>query len=589
MMQSFLSQLYVLHLPVIVFEKKPGYPVVYMNAKAKLLFHPSFSVEQLTQGETSYMLQDMLQFENQEEFAAFCRVKRNTGVVEDYRANIYTFDKQILPVSISGVDMVLEDGSNCFIIYLTTFCDLTTTDAASYSNRLSTIMNAAFLTDDVESAIQNTIALAGQYVDASRVYIFEEINKTTTRNTYEWCAPGIEPAIQDLQNLMKADYHYDTIVNSGMYIVNDVQKLPQQDREILEMQGIKALAILPFYSQKKPIGYMGFDDCNTVRVWSHDQIQFLETIAVMVANFIKRRNAEQEAHNSQNILQTISDNSDNMVYVNSLEDYIIKFVSKSVENAFGMSADEMVGKRCWQVLQKDQTGPCSFCPIPHIQHPDGEDKSDVYVWEIQNTRTQKTYLAKDYIIKWVDGQYVHVETAMDISSRKEYENTLQYYAYMDQMTGTYNRQWGYAALEKELKKTDIFGSLCFIDVDGLKRTNDQFGHTAGDSLLMDITKTIKKYLEQGEYICRWGGDEFILWLKRNQQDAKEMIIQIQKEMDCINKENTQNYQLSFSYGIIAVTQSMDCDLDTIVMQADERMYKNKVEKRSMNKRRRRDD
>lgn len=60
----------------------------------------------------------------------------------------------------------------------------------------------------------------------SRLYIFEPVQEDTTRNTYEWCAPGVEPMIQNLQELKMSDYDYSGIIRGGLYVADDISELP---------------------------------------------------------------------------------------------------------------------------------------------------------------------------------------------------------------------------------------------------------------------------------------------------------------------------------------------------------------------------
>ena len=70
-----------------------------------------------------------------------------------------------------------------------------------------------------------------------------------------------------------------------------------------------------------------------------------------------------------------------------------------------------MGKKCWQVLQAGQTGPCSFCPIRRMLDADGNVVMENYSWEFQNTVDKQWYYVRDSMIEWIDGRLVHMETA----------------------------------------------------------------------------------------------------------------------------------------------------------------------------------
>jgi diguanylate cyclase (GGDEF)-like protein len=83
---------------------------------------------------------------------------------------------------------------------------------------------------------------------------------------------------------------------------------------------------------------------------------------------------------------------------------------------------------------------------------------------------------------------------------------------IDQLTGAYRRDAGRVELERETARANRTGQpfvLAFIDVDGLKATNDTLGHAAGDLLLRRVVDTIRANLRSYDLIVRFGGDEFV--------------------------------------------------------------------------------
>ena len=90
-------------------------------------------------------------------------------------------------------------------------------------------------------------------------------------------------------------------------------------------------------------------------------------------------------------------------------------------------------------------------------------------------------------------------------------------ATIDVGTKIYNKQYLYEALrgllirrQKAIKKTDL--SLIYFDLDHFKKVNDTYGHNAGDFILLEIAKIIKKQLSEKHIFARFGGEEFIILL-----------------------------------------------------------------------------
>jgi PAS domain S-box-containing protein len=112
----------------------------------------------------------------------------------------------------------------------------------------------------------------------------------------------------------------------------------------------------------------------------------------------------------------ILDTIETGIYISDIETYEILFVNKYIRDR----KKNIVGKKCWQVLQKGQKAPCRFCTndklINNIEYSSG-----VYQWEFQNTISKKWYHLSDQLITWRNDRKARLEIAFDISTRKRYE------------------------------------------------------------------------------------------------------------------------------------------------------------------------
>jgi PAS domain S-box-containing protein len=134
----------------------------------------------------------------------------------------------------------------------------------------------------------------------------------------------------------------------------------------------------------------------------------------------ERKKAEQALMESEGKFELLMDSLDAVVYVADMNTYEVLFINKYGKELLG----DVTGKICWQSIQADQGGPCSFCTNKYIIDADG-NPGPVYIWNFQNTITGQWFHVIDRAIKWIDGRIVRLEIATDISERIKTEEKLK--------------------------------------------------------------------------------------------------------------------------------------------------------------------
>ena len=136
---------------------------------------------------------------------------------------------------------------------------------------------------------------------------------------------------------------------------------------------------------------------------------------------------------------------------------------------------------------------------------------------------------------------------------------------MDLLTGLYNRNKLNEYMNEIMESPDAPTALIFLDINGLKKVNDQEGHLAGDKLIKRAASSLRSALSY-KYIFRVGGDEFVIILR----DVEEK--KILSYIDKIQKKAKEN-NVSFAIGYAMTNKSKD--IEKILKEADVNMYNDK--------------
>lgn len=148
-------------------------------------------------------------------------------------------------------------------------------------------------------------------------------------------------------------------------------------------------------------------------------------------------------------------------------------------------------------------------------------------------------------------------------------------AHRDPLVDLLNRRGFVTSLENLISRVERYGdpaAMIFIDLDGLKRINDKFGHEAGDAALLQVARQIVAVVRRSDHIGRIGGDEFGVLLERaDELDAWQMGLRIVEQI--VGSEvcvNGSCLRLSVAIGVGAIHRGDSPQ--TVMNRADKAMY-----------------
>ncbi len=163
--------------------------------------------------------------------------------------------------------------------------------------------------------------------------------------------------------------------------------------------------------------------------------------------------------------------------------------------------------------------------------------------------------------------------------REEVERELRHQAHHDQLTGQLNRARFMDLLTERLRTArGIDSAVLFCDLDDFKSINDRFGHNAGDQLLTTIADRFATQLEPGEYLARYGGDEFVFLCSSADGRAEELRNELSRSLRAGVEVEGQPLIVE---GSIGIAHSMVNEQPSeIVRRADLAMYEVKKNRKS---------
>ena len=149
---------------------------------------------------------------------------------------------------------------------------------------------------------------------------------------------------------------------------------------------------------------------------------------------------------------------------------------------------------------------------------------------------------------------------------------LNFKASHDELTGAYNR----AGFDLLLSGLDLDTTcLMFFDVDNFKNINDTYGHETGDKVLQKLVQVLKSSFRSDDYVCRVGGDEFVVFMVHSSEMQRDLI---KTKMAQIRQELVNSKEglppVTVSVGIVHGTQAGD--MESLLKKGDAAMYESKT-------------
>jgi diguanylate cyclase (GGDEF)-like protein/PAS domain S-box-containing protein len=295
----------------------------------------------------------------------------------------------------------------------------------------------------------------------------------------------------------------------------------------------------------------------------------------------ERESAAAEIGRARKFLDTVIENIPAVVTVKDAGDETYVLANRSAEALFGVSRDEIIGKRLHDVLPQEAA---DFLRARDREVLESEGLAVVDEHEIRTADgTARTFNTKKLMIAGDAASPRYLLTlSEDITQRKHAEAQIAYMSRHDALTRLPNRVAFSAHLASTLSRAaasgENFAVVC-VDLDRFKEVNDIFGHPVGDGLLQAVSTRLQAAAE-GAILTRIGGDEFTLISTGQPQAAIAEALSDRLHAAVASDLHVAGHQLRTGLSIgIAIYPADGTDEVTLIANADAALYRAKAEGR----------
>ncbi len=428
--------------------------------------------------------------------------------------------------------------------------------------------------EQLDYALHDALTLTGSKY--GYIYLYEEDKREFTLNS--WTSGVMEDC--DIVNpatkypLDATGFWGEVVRQRKPVIVNDFLKPnPHKKGYPAGHVDIKRFVSIPVLSDDAIVAVVGLAN----RPEPYDDLDVYEMTLLMngVWNAVKRRELEENMRFERaRYLKTLVSIGDGVMVVD--KNGLIEMLNPIAERLTGWTLDEARGQHYKEVFavrheKTDDTIPDAIADAL----ASGE------VQELNNntmlTSRKGTSVSLEDSAAPILDEEGKVEGVVlvfrDVTARKEQLRQAQYLSFHDALTGLYNRRFFNEEMTRLDTERNLPLSIVMGDINGLKLTNDVFGHAAGDMLLVRIAQVFRDVCRADDIIARWGGDEFVLLLPATDDAGAAKIVSRVKAEFALQRVKAIKGSISMG---IACKSSPETDVAQTLSLAEEAMYSNKA-------------
>ncbi|GAV21723.1 diguanylate cyclase [Carboxydothermus pertinax] len=304
----------------------------------------------------------------------------------------------------------------------------------------------------------------------------------------------------------------------------------------------------------------------------------------------------------ESILKQTTENLEEIVILKDLKTKKAVYVNSAFERIYGITVDELIKNpnRWYEIVYPEDLAKVK----KYVTAENALKKIEKYGVFTANFRI----IDKKGKVRWIFTKYLPIRNdegeiyrlvgiEQDVTRLKLFEEKLkrekkkaERLAKYDFLTGIYNRRSFFERVKIEMARSKRYQekvAIIITDIDNFKKINDTYGHKAGDEVLKDFAKILRRMCREYDFVARFGGEEFVLFLNNVEEEnavkiAERIRNKIEKHSFYLSEKNIE-IKLTASFGVAYLKSEDEYNVDEVLQRADKALYlakksgKNKVE------------
>jgi len=340
------------------------------------------------------------------------------------------------------------------------------------------------------------------------------------------------------------------------------------DCPLLKSEGLRCLLLQPIVVDGQPIACLMLAGHHTDQISSANCLA-TQSIARQFALALERQVIEER----QRLAASVFANAHEGIVITDIGGRIVE-VNPTFTELTGFEREDAIGQTP-RLLGSGHHDDSFYAAMWQAILKDGHWRGEV--WNRKKSGEIFVELLTISAVRSPDAKITHfVGIFSDITLIKEHQQRLEHLAHFDPLTQLPNRMLLADRLQlamAQANRSQALLAVCYLDLDGFKPVNDEFGHAAGDRLLIEVAQRLKACVRGGDTVARLGGDEFVLLLAglSDVRECDQALSRVSASLVHPFSVGGEEVSISASIGVTLYPND-GSDADTLLRHADQAMY-----------------